>query len=41
MRVDPKGVRKLSSGDKGLTYICIQTKRNSLEGYTMTDGEIL
>ena len=41
MRVDPKGVRKLSSGDKGLTYICIQTKRNSLEGYTMTDGEML
>ncbi|SFS72155.1 Cupin domain-containing protein [Succinivibrio dextrinosolvens] len=41
MRIDPQGVRKLSSGDKGLCYICIQTKRNSLEGYTMTDGEIL
>jgi len=41
MRIDPAGVRKLSSGNKGLTYICIQTKRNSLEGYTMTDGEIL
>lgn len=23
-----------------MTYICIQAKENSLEGYTMTDGEI-
>ncbi len=41
MRIDPEGVRKLSSKEKGLCYICIQTKRNSLEGYTMTDGVIL
>lgn len=41
MRVAPDGIRKLSSGDKGITYICIQTRKDSLEGYTMTDGEIL
>ena len=26
--------------DEGLSYICIQVKANSLEGYTMTDGII-
>ena len=41
MRVAPAAVIRLSSGDRGLTYICIQTRKDSLEGYTMTDAEIL
>lgn len=39
LRVAPEGRRQFfAAEDEGLSYICIQVKANSLEGYTMTDG---
>lgn len=38
-RIDPKGQRCLkAAADSALQYLCIQTKANSLEHFTMTDG---
>ncbi len=38
-RIDPKGQRCLkAAADSVLQYLCIQTKANSLEHFTMTDG---
>lgn len=38
--VRPKGHRALRALDAGMTFICIQTKTGSLEGFTMTDGVV-
>lgn len=39
VRVDPKGQRCLKAADgTALRYLCIQTRKDSLQGYTMTDG---
>ncbi|MGN0911105.1 MAG: cupin domain-containing protein [Thermoguttaceae bacterium] len=39
LRIAPEGRRQFfAAEDEGLSYICIQVKANSLEGYTMTDG---
>lgn len=41
LRVDPKAQRCLKAADdSALRYLCIQTRANSLEGFTMTDGVI-
>ena len=40
-RIDPQGARCISAAaDSAITYICVQTKANSLEGFTMTDGTL-
>lgn len=39
LRVAPEVKRQLSaSADEGISYVCIQVKAGSLEGYTMTDA---
>lgn len=38
--VRPEGHRALRALDAGMTFICIQTKTGSLEGFTMTDGVV-
>lgn len=38
--VRPEGHRALHALDTGMTFICIQTKTRSLEGFTMTDGVV-
>ncbi len=38
--VEPSVHRCLQAGPEGLSYACIQTKANSLEQFTMTDGKI-
>jgi mannose-6-phosphate isomerase-like protein (cupin superfamily) len=40
VKVAPKGKRQLFAGENGITYICIQTKENSLEEYTANDAII-
>ncbi|MCG5031496.1 cupin domain-containing protein [Mesosutterella sp. OilRF-GAM-744-9] len=41
-RIDPQGARAIRASDKeGLTYICIQARAGSLQGFTMTDGQIV
>ena len=41
LRISPTGKRQFfASEDSELTYICIQVKENSLEGFTMDDGVI-
>lgn len=41
LRVDPKAQRCLKAADdSALRYLCMQTRANSLEGFTMTDGVI-
>lgn len=37
-RIAPEGRRALRAGADGMTFICVQTKVGSLEGFTMTDG---
>lgn len=38
-RVSPAGKRAIrASQSEAVTFICVQTKAGSLEGYTMTDG---
>ena len=41
VRIDPEGKRCFKAGKNGIKMICIQTKRGSLEQYTMTDGVIV
>ncbi|HIV55294.1 MAG TPA: cupin domain-containing protein [Candidatus Anaerobiospirillum stercoravium] len=36
--IAPEGHRCLKAGTEGLTYICVQSKQGSLEGFTMTDA---
>ena len=41
IRISPKAKRQFfASKDQGISYICIQTKENSLEGYTANDAII-
>ncbi|MBS5792252.1 MAG: cupin domain-containing protein [Sutterella sp.] len=37
-RISPAGKRALKAGAEGMSYICIQAKAGSLEGFTATDG---
>mgnify|MGYP000201902971 CR=1 FL=1 len=41
IRIDPEGKRCFRAGKNGIKMICIQTKRGSLEQYTMSDGVIV
>ena len=41
VRIDPDGKRCFRAGKNGIKMICIQTKRGSLEQYTMSDGVIV
>lgn len=41
VRIDPDGKRCFRAGKNSIKMICIQTKRGSLEQYTMTDGVIV
>lgn len=39
LRVSPAAKRQFSAaGDSGITYVCIQVKENSLEGFTAEDA---
>jgi len=39
LRISPAGKRQLfAAKDSALSYVCIQVKENSLEGYTADDG---
>ena len=41
MRISPAAKRQFSAAsDSAMSFICIQTKENSLEQYTMTDGVV-
>ncbi|WP_276709595.1 cupin domain-containing protein [Campylobacter rectus] len=40
IHIDPAGKRCFKVGAQGMKFICIQTKRGSLEQYTMDDGVI-
>jgi len=42
IRVAPEGVRSLcNTSDEEMVYICVQSKKDSLEEYTTDDGERL
>ncbi|MDE6075513.1 MAG: cupin domain-containing protein, partial [Clostridia bacterium] len=41
VRIAPAAKRQFfAAADKGIKYVCIQVKENSLEGYTMTDAVV-
>ena len=40
LKINPAGKRQLFAGTQGMSYVCIQVKAGSLEGYTMDDGVI-
>ena len=41
LRISPNAKRQFfASNDEGISYICIQTKENSLEGYTADDAVV-
>lgn len=41
-RIDPEGHRAIrASAENGITTICVQAKKGSLEGFTMTDGVLV
>ena len=40
VKIKPEGKRQFFAGEKGMSYICIQVKAGSLEGYTLNDGVI-
>ncbi len=41
VRVDPLGQRCLKAADNSaLSYLCIQTRKNSLQEFTMTDARV-
>ena len=40
IRIDPAGKRYFKAGAQGMKFICIQTKRGSLEQYSNGDGVI-
>ena len=40
VRVAPEGKRQFFAGDNGISYICIQVKAGSLEGFTADDAII-
>lgn len=39
-RIAPEGRRAIRAGENSITFVCMQTKVGSLEGFTMTDGVI-
>ena len=42
LRISPNGKRQFfAASDSGISYICIQVKENSLEGFTATDGIVI
>lgn len=41
IRIDPDGKRCFKAGKNGIKMICIQSKKGSLEHYTMDDGVIV
>ena len=42
LRISPNGKRQFfAASDSDISYICIQVKENSLEGFTATDGIIM
>lgn len=42
VKIAPPAIRTMeNASDEDLEYIVIQAKENSLEGYTMTDAEIV
>ena len=40
LKINPAGKRQIFAGDKGISYVCIQVKAGSLEGYTADDGVV-
>lgn len=41
LRISPEARRQFfAAADEGISYVCIQTKENSLEEYTQTDGVV-
>ena len=41
IRISPAGKRQFfAAEDSPISYVCIQVKENSLEGYTMDDGVV-
>ncbi len=40
IKIVPAANRQLFAGSEGISYLCIQTKTNSLEEYTATDAII-
>lgn len=40
-RIAPEGRRAIRAGADGISYVCMQTKAGSLEGFTMTDCVVL
>lgn len=41
IRISPAGKRQFfAAKDSALTYVCIQVKENSLEGYSASDGVV-
>lgn len=42
VRIAPAAKRQFfAAEDSGITYVCIQVKENSLDGFTMTDAIVL
>lgn len=39
-RIDPEGHRAILALDPGLQFICIQTQKNSLQGFTTEDAKM-
>ena len=40
VKINPDGKRQIFAGDKGISYVCIQVKAGSLEGFALEDGVI-
>lgn len=38
IKIDPVGKRQIFASENGISYLCIQSKVNSLEGYTLEDA---
>ena len=39
-RIDPEGHRAIRALETGLQFICIQTRKNSLQGFTAEDAKM-
>ena len=40
LKIAPAGKRQIFAGDKGISFVCIQVKAGSLEGFTADDAVI-
>ena len=40
LKINPAGKRQFFAGAQGMSYVCIQVKAGSLEGFTMDDGVV-